>query len=56
METKPKLTPSHFYKFFQCPHWIWYDIYGDSSKRREVSPLMDIIFKGKLSDESGILD
>ena len=26
---KQKLTAEHFYKFFQCPHWIWYDIYED---------------------------
>ncbi|HXV27014.1 MAG TPA: TM0106 family RecB-like putative nuclease [Candidatus Paceibacterota bacterium] len=50
-----RLTPQHFYRFFQCPHWIWYDIYGDSAKRKEVSPLMDIIYKGKLADEPGHL-
>lgn len=50
-----KLTPSHFYKFFQCPHWIWFDIYGDAAKKREVSPLLDIIYKGKMADEPGVL-
>ncbi len=44
----PKLSAEHFYKFFQCPHWIWYDIYGDSSRRKEASPLLDIIYKGKV--------
>ena len=50
MEIKEKLTPAHFYKFFQCPHWIWYDIYADSSRKKEVSPLLDIIYKGKVTD------
>lgn len=50
---KPKLTGEHFYKFFQCPHWIWYDIYADSKDRRESSPLLDIIHKGKLQDAVG---
>jgi uncharacterized protein len=50
-----KLTPQHFYKFFQCPHWIWYDIYADSAKKREVSPLLDIITRGKLADGPGLM-
>ncbi len=46
MEQKQKLTGAHFYKFFQCPHWIWYDIYADSAQKNSVSPLLDIIYKG----------
>ena len=30
-----KLLDEHFYKFFQCPHWIWYDIYEDAVKKRQ---------------------
>lgn len=48
MSEKPKLTGEHFYKFFQCPHWIWYDIYADSKHRKEPSPMLDIIYKGKV--------
>ena len=44
---QPKITAEHFYKFFQCPHWIWYDIYGDAQKRRMIPPIMDMIYKGK---------
>ena len=44
------VTPDHFYKFFQCPHWIWYDIYGDQTKRKEVSPLLNLIYQGKRVD------
>src|SRR5260221_262698 len=55
MESPQKLTPAHFYKFFQCPHWIWYDIYGDSTKRRAVSPLLDLIHKGKIANETSTL-
>lgn len=52
---KPKLTAEHFYKFFQCPHWIWYDIYGDAQKKKHVPPLLDMIYKGKMIDaESGL--
>lgn len=54
-EGKPKLTAEHFYKFFQCPHWIWYDIYADSSRRKEASPLLEIIHKGKPGNAVGAL-
>ncbi|PIR41846.1 MAG: hypothetical protein COV30_01490 [Candidatus Yanofskybacteria bacterium CG10_big_fil_rev_8_21_14_0_10_37_15] len=45
---KEKLTAEHFYKFFQCPHWIWYDIYEDAKKKRKIPPLLDIIYSGKM--------
>lgn len=55
MEPKQKLSATHFYKFFQCPHWIWYDIYADSSLKQEASPLLDIIYKGKMQDAARTL-
>jgi len=54
-EGKQKLTAEHFYKFFQCPHWIWYDIFADSSKRKETSPLLEIIHRGKPGNAVGAL-
>ncbi|MEK7589150.1 MAG: TM0106 family RecB-like putative nuclease [Patescibacteria group bacterium] len=51
----PKLTSDHFYKFFQCPHWIWYDIYGDSTRKRQMAPLLETIFKGKMRDAGSML-
>lgn len=51
----PQLTGEHFYKFFQCPHWIWYDIYGDASHKREMSPLLELIYKGKVTNAQGVL-
>lgn len=47
MDKKPKLYADHFYKFFQCPHWIWYDIYGEATKKRHMPAIMDLIYKGK---------
>ena len=54
-QKKQYLTAEHFYKFFQCPHWIWYDIYGDQSKKGEVPPLMQMIFEGGLKHETNVL-
>src|SRR4051812_3584479 len=45
--SKTPLYGDYFYKFFQCPHWIWYDIYADAAQKRVLPPLLDYIYKGK---------
>jgi predicted RecB family nuclease len=50
-DKKYKLTGEHFYKFFQCPHWIWYDIYGDQSRKGQIPPLIEMIHKNGLKHE-----
>lgn len=52
---KPKLTAEHFYQFFQCPHWIWYDLYEDQQKRKAVPPLMRMIYEDGLKHEKTII-
>src|SRR3989344_5600150 len=49
---KQLLTSEHFYKFFQCPHWIWYDIYADAKKKKYVPPILELLYKGKLVNPS----
>jgi len=49
------LTPDHFYKFFQCPHWIWYDVYEDATKKKKIPPVIDLIYKGKTANASETL-
>ena len=49
---KKFLTPEHFYKFFQCPHWIWYDIYADAKKKKHIPPILELLYKGKLANTS----
>lgn len=50
-----KLTGEHFYKFFQCPHWLWYDVYGDAQKKKAVPPLVDMIYRGGIKHEKKAL-
>ena len=45
--SKLKLTAEHFYKFFQCPHWIWYDVYEDATRQKKIPAIIDLIYKGK---------
>ena len=52
MSNKQLLTPEHFYKFFQCPHWIWYDIYADAKKKKHIPPILELLYKGKLVNPS----
>jgi len=49
---KKFLTAEHFYKFFQCPHWIWYDIYADAKRKKQVPPILELLYKGKLINPS----
>ncbi|MDO8641058.1 MAG: TM0106 family RecB-like putative nuclease, partial [Nitrosarchaeum sp.] len=43
------------YKFFQCPHWIWYDLYGDQSKKGSTPRLLDMIYRDGLKHEKEIV-
>ena len=49
---KQQLTADHFYKFFQCPHWIWYDIYADAKRKKHIPPILELLYKGKLVNPS----
>ena len=33
------VTPSFFYQHATCPHWIWYDRFGDPTRRGDVPAL-----------------
>ena len=49
------LTGEHFYKFFQCPHWIWYDVYGDKQKMGKTPALLDMIHQDGLKHERHVV-
>ncbi len=37
--SRPIVTPSMFYKHAACPHWLWYDLYGDPSRKGDMPEL-----------------
>ncbi len=47
-DNKYIISGEHFYKFMQCPHWIWYDIYGDETKMGSIPPLIEMLQKNGL--------
>lgn len=38
MEQSKPLTGSDFYRFFQCPHWPYWERFGDKADRRDLTP------------------
>ena len=52
MEKEIEIFPSLFYKYDKSPHWIWYDIHGDQSKKAELPELVkQLIEEGVLHEE-----
>lgn len=51
------LTPSHFFKHATQPLWIWYDLFGDQSKKGEISEFtLKLMESGVLHEEDHIAD
>jgi predicted RecB family nuclease len=49
------LTPSHFFKYSIQPAWIWYDQFGDLSKKEEISEFtLRLMEQGVLHEEDYI--
>ena len=49
MKPLPHLTAQAFYQYLKCPHWVYWEIFGDPKDKGEVSPMLQ-----KLKDE-GVL-
>lgn len=57
MSTTLTFTPSHFFKFATCPHWIWHDMFTDRSRMKEMPELaLKLIEQGVLHEERVIDD
>lgn len=51
------LTPSHFFQYAIHPLWIWYDRFGDLSKKEEISEFtLKLMENGVLHERSYISD
>lgn len=57
MNQKTIITPSQFFKYAVSPHWIWYDAYGDPSKKGEIPEFTQkLIEEGVLHEENYVKD
>ncbi len=51
----PTITPSMFFKYAACPHWLWYDLYGDPARKGETPALMEKLLQmGVMHEEDYI--
>ena len=48
----PVVTPSLFYQYATCPHWIWYDHFGDQSRKEKPAALAEkLLEQGVMHEE-----
>ncbi|MFA5273104.1 MAG: TM0106 family RecB-like putative nuclease [Candidatus Peribacter sp.] len=56
MQATLTFTPSHFFKFAVCPHWIWHDFNTDLARKKDMPELaMKLIEQGVLH-ENRVID
>lgn len=52
-----RITPQLFYQYLTCPHWIWFDRFGDPAKRGETNEAQQklleqgVIYEGRYMAE-----
>lgn len=52
-----EISPSLFFQYAKSPHWIWYDIHGDQSKKVPLPELTKrLIEEGVLHEEEYVKD
>ena len=50
-------TPSHFFKFAICPHWIWHDLFSDPTRKKQMPELaLKLIEEGVIHENRIIAD
>lgn len=50
---RPVVTPTLFYQYATCPHWIWYDRFGDQSRKGDVPELSQkLLDQGVVHEEA----
>lgn len=47
-----EISPSLFYKYSMSPHWLWYDIHGDHSRKTELTELTKRLIEGGVMHEA----
>lgn len=52
----PVVTGNMFIKYFTCPHWLWFDRFGDPGKRTERSRFHEMLLERGLLHEEKVLN
>lgn len=57
MDQLLEISPSMFFQYAKSPHWIWYDVHGDQSKKIALPELtLRLIEGGVLHEEDCVKD
>ena len=49
------ITASMFYQYLRCPHWVYWDIYGDEKDKAEVNDLLKKIWEHGVVHEKEVV-
>jgi predicted RecB family nuclease len=56
-DNRPEVTASMFFKQLACPHWIYFDAFGDPAKKKELSDFQQrLLLQGLRHEEDVIAD
>ncbi len=50
-----RISASMFYKYDACPHWLYFDAYGDPSKKASVTQFTEMLLKGGVLHEQEVI-
>lgn len=54
--SKPhKILGSYFYKYFACPHWIYFDLFGDPAKKGQQTRFGEMLLEAGLLYEREVI-
>lgn len=54
-DTQP-IKASMFFRYHACPHWLWFDAYGDPSKKAKTSEFAEKLIETGLLHEKRIIE
>ncbi|MEA3249790.1 MAG: TM0106 family RecB-like putative nuclease [Patescibacteria group bacterium] len=55
-EKAVKVTGGMFVRYFSCPHWLYFDVYGDPAERSEPTSFAEMLIERGLIHEEKIIN
>ncbi len=54
-DTPPEIHASMFFKYHACPHWLWFDRFGDPEKKKEPSDFQMRLLEQGIAHERDVI-
>lgn len=51
-----RISASMFYKYEACPHWLFFEYYGDPAKKAPVTHFAEMLLKGGMLHEERVIE